>query len=79
MGPHELEAAGAAWEARVNQIVSANAEIAHYVRQLESALDQVETGDGLEIPSGEALASELERFLREQEGGGGQDKSRGPA
>lgn len=77
----ELEAAGYAWEARVNQIVSENAEIGAYVHQLEQSIDQGEVEDEAEgdLPSGDSLAAELERFLREQEGGEGQDKSRGPA
>ena len=75
----ELEAAGAAWEAKVNEIVETNPEVASYVRQLEHAADQLATGDESDIPTGDVLAAELERFLREQDGGGGQDKSRGPA
>jgi proteasome assembly chaperone (PAC2) family protein len=76
----ELEAAGVAWEARVNEIVANNSEVAMYVSQLETAADTSASGsDGDDIPTGDALAAELERFLREQDGGGGQDKSRGPA
>src|SRR2546423_4540909 len=75
----ELEAAGVAWEAKVNEIVAGNPEIGAYVQQLEAAADQIAAGAEVDIPSGDSLAAELERFLREQEGGGGQDKSRGPA
>ena len=75
----ELEAAGLAWEAKVNEIVASNPEVAAYVKQLESALDQLSEGAEPDLPTGDDLAEELQRFLRDQEGGGGHDKSRGPA
>jgi proteasome assembly chaperone (PAC2) family protein len=78
----ELEGAATAWMAKVSEIVAANPEIGMYVRQLEAVHDQREAGqEADEIEMGEELVEELERFLREQEGGsgGGPGKSRGPA
>ncbi len=63
---HLTQAAGA-WEKRVNDLVSSDPDVSAYVRQLEERDDnQV---DERELPTGETLAAELERFLREQRGG----------
>jgi hypothetical protein len=66
----ELEIASAAYERQVSEVVAADDDIAGYVSQLEGRRDD---GDDLavdlhELPSGDALAAELERFLREQDG-----------
>jgi hypothetical protein len=45
-------------------MIEENADLAAYVRRLEETADERE--ELIEIPSGEALAEELERFLREQ-------------
>jgi proteasome assembly chaperone (PAC2) family protein len=74
----ELEAAGDAWQAKVSELVAGNPEIDAYVHQLEAAMDQPPERGEPDVPTGESLVDELERFLREQDGGG-QDKSRGPA
>lgn len=61
-----LERAAASWEQQINETISENPELAAYVQQLEDVSGQRE---GLpEIPSGETLAAELERFLRQQRG-----------
>jgi proteasome assembly chaperone (PAC2) family protein len=62
-----LERAGESWVSEVSSQVQENTELAAYVRRLEQAAEERE---GLpEIaPSGEVLAAELERFLREQRG-----------
>jgi predicted ATP-grasp superfamily ATP-dependent carboligase len=59
-----LERAAETWETQVSQMIGENEDLASYVERLEeSAAD----GDDLgEVPSGEALAAELERFLRDQ-------------
>lgn len=62
-----LERAAATWEAQVSSTIDENAELSAYVRQLESTASERE--GLLEIPTGDALAAELERFLREQRGG----------
>jgi hypothetical protein len=50
----------------VNSTIAENAELAAYVRQLEQVAGERE--GPTEIPSGDALAAELERFLRDQRG-----------
>ena len=60
--------ASAAYEREVSEVVAADDEIARYVQQLEWQADgDAATGLG-DLPSREALAQELERFLREQGG-----------
>jgi proteasome assembly chaperone (PAC2) family protein len=61
-----LERAAATWEGQVSSTISDNPELSAYVSQLEQAA--AERGELTEIPSGEALADELERFLRQQRG-----------
>lgn len=64
----ELQIASAAYERQVSESVSGDDDLAEYVRRLEEAAD--ETQDEIEIPSTEALAAEVERYLREQRGKG---------
>lgn len=62
-----LARAAATWETQISSTIEENAELVAYVRQLEQVASERE---GLpEIPTGEALAAELERFLRDQRGG----------
>jgi proteasome assembly chaperone (PAC2) family protein len=62
-----LERAAASWDGQVSEMISENEELVAYVSRLEESARE---GDDLgEVPSGEALAAELERFLREQRGG----------
>jgi len=64
IGLGDLAEASVAWEARVNELVGSDADIAAYVRQLEERDDdQIDEQD---LPSGDTLAAELERFLRDQ-------------
>jgi proteasome assembly chaperone (PAC2) family protein len=64
IGLGDLAEAALAWEARVNELVGSDADIAAYVRQLEERDDdQIDESD---LPSGDTLAAELERFLRDQ-------------
>jgi predicted ATP-grasp superfamily ATP-dependent carboligase len=62
-----LDRAAETWEAQVNSTIAENTELAAYVRQLEQVA--AERQGPAEIPSGESLAAELERFLRDQRGG----------
>ena len=62
-----LERAVETWEQQIASTISDNPELAAYVSQLEQGAS--ERGTLPEIPSGDALADELERFLREQRGG----------
>ncbi len=61
-----LERAAESWETQVSEMISGNEDLASYVRRLEESAGEGE--DLGEVPSGEALADELERFLREQRG-----------
>jgi proteasome assembly chaperone (PAC2) family protein len=61
----ELEVAGDAYERQVSEAVAADEETAAYVRELERRADELEVE--AELPSGDALAAELTRFLREHE------------
>ena len=64
-----LDRAAGSWESQVTSTISENAELVAYVRRLEELAG--ERGGPSEIPSGDALAAELERFLREQRGDSG--------
>lgn len=67
IGAGDLAQAAGAWEGQVNELVASDPDVSAYVRQLEERdADQV---DERELPTGEMLAAELERFLREQRGG----------
>jgi proteasome assembly chaperone (PAC2) family protein len=67
----ELEIATAAYERQVDDMLSGEDDVADYVRRLEEDEPDEPEGDGetFELPSTEELASEVERFLREQPGG----------
>jgi len=55
------------WTERIDGIVAENSELTEYVQRLEAAADEV--GEMItDIPSGDELARELERFLRSQRG-----------
>jgi proteasome assembly chaperone (PAC2) family protein len=50
---------------RVDDLITNNPEHTNMVEQLEEAADEIEgTSLGVELPSGDELAAELERFLR---------------
>jgi proteasome assembly chaperone (PAC2) family protein len=61
----ELERASEAYEQQVSEAVASDEETEAYVRQLEERRDAL--GDELDVPSGESLAAELTRFLKEHE------------
>jgi proteasome assembly chaperone (PAC2) family protein len=62
----DLHAQAAANRERIDELVAANPEHLAMVRRLEEAWDADEGGGG--IPSGDDLAAEVERYLREQGG-----------
>jgi len=71
----ELEEAARSYEEQVSEAVASDEETAAYVEELERRADQLE--ETTELPSGDALAAELTRFLRErEEDGGGEDAAR---
>src|SRR5919201_1113084 len=72
----ELEEAARSYEEQVSEAVAPGEGTAGYVEDLEQRVDQLE--EATDIPSGDALAAELTRFLREREenGGSGEDAAR---
>lgn len=48
---------------RIDQLVADNAEAAQVIAQLERYVDALDAGDGDELPSGDELADEIQRFL----------------
>jgi proteasome assembly chaperone (PAC2) family protein len=62
----ELEEAAAAFEQQVTQAVAANPEIKEMVERLEEQQDEVAGFSQQDVPSGDAIAQEFQRFLRQQ-------------
>lgn len=76
----DLDVAAAAYERQVNEVVAADEDATAYVRSLEEVVDTEdrfaddrldddvddEEIDPAELPGADALAAEVERFLREQ-------------
>jgi len=74
----ELDEAAAEYVEQVSQAVATDADTLAYVEELErraDSLDWLEESD--QLPSGEALAAEIARFLREREEG--DDTASGPS
>jgi proteasome assembly chaperone (PAC2) family protein len=70
----ELAREGEVYMEQVSEAVAADDETAAYVEELESRVDEVgDLGEEPDLPSGDALAAELTRFLREREEGGDDD------
>ncbi len=68
----ELAEAESAYADQVSEAVATDAETAAYVEELERRADSIdELIEEGELPTGESLAAELSRFLREREGGEG--------
>jgi len=65
----ELEEASERYSEQVSEAVAADDETAAYVAELEQRADVLDEEENL--PSGETLAAELTRFLRERERGNG--------
>jgi proteasome assembly chaperone (PAC2) family protein len=60
----ELDEAAAAYVTQVSEAIASDEETAAYVEELERRVDELDESD---LPSGETLAAELTRFLRERE------------
>jgi proteasome assembly chaperone (PAC2) family protein len=67
----ELDEAAEAYVHQVSEAIASDEETAAYVEELERRADEIDESD---IPSGESLAAELSRFLRERE-----ERGDGPA
>jgi predicted ATP-grasp superfamily ATP-dependent carboligase len=73
----ELEEASERYSEQVSEAVASDEETAAYVAELEERAEILD--DDQEIPSGESLAAELTRFLRERERGNGGPEDSGPS
>jgi proteasome assembly chaperone (PAC2) family protein len=63
----ELRRAGRGYVEQVSEAVAGDTETAAYVEELEQRSDSIDPAD---LPSGDALAAELTRYLREREDDG---------
>jgi predicted ATP-grasp superfamily ATP-dependent carboligase len=72
----ELDEAAERYSEQVSEAVASDEETAAYVAELEERAEILD--EDQEIPSGESLAAELTRFLRERERGNG-GPERGPS
>jgi predicted ATP-grasp superfamily ATP-dependent carboligase len=70
----ELEEAAQSYEEQVSEAVASDEETASYVEELERRADSIE--ESSDLPSGDALAAELTRFLRERDEEDGEDAAR---
>lgn len=64
----ELEQAATSFEAQVTQAVEANPEIKELVEKLEEQQDEVAEFGVDDVPSGDSLAIEFQKFLKERGG-----------
>ncbi len=67
----ELEAAESAYAEQITEAVASDPETAAYVEELERRADTIDElmDDADDLPTGESLAAELTRFLRDRESG----------
>jgi len=63
----DLQVAAADYERQVSEVVAADEDVSAYVRRLEASADEDDVAD-METVTGDALADELERYLRDQRG-----------
>jgi len=63
----DLEVAALDYERQVSEVVADDDDVSAYVRRLEASADEHDVAD-METVTGDALAAELERYLREQRG-----------
>jgi proteasome assembly chaperone (PAC2) family protein len=70
----ELESAAADYERQVNLAVQSDPEVQAFVERLEQAAGSESLADGGPLPSGESIARDLQRFLRQR---GGEDVAGG--
>jgi proteasome assembly chaperone (PAC2) family protein len=62
----ELEEAADQFESQVSQAVAANPEIREMVERLEEQQDEVAGFSQEDVPSGDAIADDFQKFLRQQ-------------
>jgi proteasome assembly chaperone (PAC2) family protein len=66
VGASELEGAAEAYERQISRAVESDPRLKRLVEQLEEAADSEAGTEPRDLPTGDELARELERFLREQ-------------
>ena len=64
----DLRITAADYERQVSEVVAADDDVVAYVQRLEASVDEDESAADMEMVSGDVLAAELERFLREEHG-----------
>ena len=62
----ELESAAADYERQVGLAVQSDPDIQAFVERLEQAAESEEETSGEDVPSGDMLAREFQRFLRQR-------------
>ena len=68
----QLEEAAGEYERQVNRAVESDPDVQAFVERLErAAAEEEEEPDPEDLPSGDVLAREFQRFLRQRGGGGG--------
>ena len=72
----ELEEAEESYAEQVSEAVSSDEETAAYVAELERRTDELDLEEHEDLPSGDSLAAELTRFLRERDAENGDDGPR---
>lgn len=65
----ELTSQAEATRERIDELIGNNPEHLAMLQQLETQADALRAEGGVDLPSGDELAAELERYLREQGGG----------
>ena len=63
-----LEIAAASYERQVSEVVESDDDVSEYVHRLEESSDEGDDDEDIELPTGDALAADFERYLREQQG-----------
>ena len=63
----DLEIAAASYERQVSEVVESDDDVAEYVHRLEESADE-DDDDQIELATGDSLAAEFEKFLREEQG-----------
>lgn len=67
---HTLTEAQANWERQVTEVIAEDPRLASLVEMLETRIGSIEGNGEIEVPTGDQLAEELERFLRDERGEG---------
>jgi proteasome assembly chaperone (PAC2) family protein len=70
----ELSEAEETYAAQVTEAVAGDPETAEYVAELERRTDDLDLEEHEDLPSGDSLAAELTRFLRERDAESGEDE-----